>query len=92
MPKRGAEVFVIAFDARHRYRPGSATARPWLYGIASHVLSRRRRAERRCVELARAEVLNPELVRYLNRLSDLLFVMSRAANAGAGIADVPWQQ
>ena len=42
-----AEVFVIAFDARERYRVASATARPWLYGIASHVLSRRRRDERR---------------------------------------------
>jgi RNA polymerase sigma factor (sigma-70 family) len=42
-----AEVFIIAFDARGRFRPGSASARPWLYGIASHTLSRRRRTERR---------------------------------------------
>ena len=37
-----------------------------------------RRAERRAVELAAAEPrTNPELVRYLNRLSDLLFVLAR---------------
>jgi cob(I)alamin adenosyltransferase len=38
-----------------------------------------RRAERRVIEV---EDLNEECVRYLNRLSDLLFILSRAANAG----------
>ncbi len=40
-----------------------------------------RRAERLAV--ACGEELNPEVVRYLNRLSDLLFILARAANAGA---------
>jgi cob(I)alamin adenosyltransferase len=40
-----------------------------------------RRAERR--SLAVGEGGNPEVVRYLNRLSDLLFILSRAANASA---------
>jgi cob(I)alamin adenosyltransferase len=39
-----------------------------------------RRAERLAV--ACAELLNPEVVRYLNRLSDLLFILSRGANEG----------
>jgi cob(I)alamin adenosyltransferase len=39
-----------------------------------------RRAERRAI--AAGEELNPEVVRYLNRLSDLLFILSRAANSG----------
>jgi len=38
-----------------------------------------RRAERRALDVAE---LNPEVVRYLNRLSDLLFILSRAANGG----------
>jgi len=38
-----------------------------------------RRAERRAIVV---EGANPEVVRYLNRLSDLLFILSRAANAG----------
>lgn len=38
-----------------------------------------RRAERRALDVADA---NPEVVRYLNRLSDLLFILGRAANAG----------
>jgi len=49
-----------------------------------------RRAERITVELAAAEPdTNPEAVRYLNRLSDLLFVLSRVAN-GNGERDVLW--
>ncbi|MEI4473245.1 cob(I)yrinic acid a,c-diamide adenosyltransferase [Frigidibacter sp. MR17.24] len=49
-----------------------------------------RRAERCTVELAAAEPVNPEAVRYLNRLSDWMFVAARAANAGAGRDDVLW--
>ena len=48
-----------------------------------------RRAERRVVALARGETVNPEAIIYLNRLSDLLFVMARRANDG-GRADVLW--
>jgi cob(I)alamin adenosyltransferase len=48
-----------------------------------------RRAERAVVRLAAVEVLNPELVRYLNRLSDHLFVLARACNAD-GAGDVLW--
>jgi cob(I)alamin adenosyltransferase len=39
-----------------------------------------RRAERRTIEVG--EEVNAEVVRYLNRLSDLLFILSRGANAG----------
>ena len=51
-----------------------------------------RRAERRVVTLGRrceGSVSEPLLI-YLNRLSDLLFVLARVANADAGIADAPW--
>ncbi|HEX3999538.1 MAG TPA: cob(I)yrinic acid a,c-diamide adenosyltransferase [Pirellulales bacterium] len=53
-----------------------------------------RRAERRLVAFARgsAEPISPNLVVYLNRLGDLLFVLTRAANAAAGVADVPWRK
>jgi len=49
-----------------------------------------RRAERDVAELAGSEALNPELLKYLNRLSDLLFVLARQANDG-GARDVLWQ-
>ncbi len=53
-----------------------------------------RRAERRVVTLAGSpeENIAPELVIYLNRLGDLLFVLARAVNAAAGEPDVPWQR
>ena len=41
-----------------------------------------RRAEREITTLAEAETINPETVRYINRLSDLLFVLARQANGG----------
>lgn len=50
-----------------------------------------RRAERRCVALARSEPVNPCVLQYLNRLSDLLFVLAREANRAAGSPDVPWK-
>ena len=50
-----------------------------------------RRAERRTVTLSRRERLNGEIVKYLNRLSDLLFVLARWANHLAGQRDVTWQ-
>jgi len=49
-----------------------------------------RRAERRVVALAEHEAVRAACVQYLNRLSDALFVLARAANQGAGVADIPW--
>jgi cob(I)alamin adenosyltransferase len=48
-----------------------------------------RRAERRVVALADAEPVNAAVVRYLNRLSDHLFVLARRLNAASG-GDVLW--
>ena len=52
-----------------------------------------RRAERLVVELARKpdEAVAPPVQVYLNRLSDLLFVLARAVNHRAGVADVVWK-
>jgi cob(I)alamin adenosyltransferase len=68
--------------------PGGARAASLLH-VARTVC---RRAERRLVALAEHEAgaVRPELIRYLNRLSDLLFVLARFANHRAGIPDVPW--
>ena len=51
-----------------------------------------RRAERRTVALAGmdGDAVRPEALRYLNRLSDLLFVLARYANRRAGVPDAPW--
>lgn len=48
-----------------------------------------RRAERRVVRLAQDEPVNPEVVRVLNRMSDLLFVLGRRLNPGGDVLWVP---
>ncbi len=50
-----------------------------------------RRAERRCWSLARVESISPDALKYLNRLSDLLFVMARVL-ARAGDGEVVWRR
>jgi cob(I)alamin adenosyltransferase len=50
-----------------------------------------RRAERRLVELGRSEALNPETLRYINRLSDLLFVLARVLARRDDGREVYWQ-
>lgn len=49
-----------------------------------------RRAERAVVAAGGKESLNPEATVYLNRLSDLLFTLARAANHRAGCEETPW--
>lgn len=49
-----------------------------------------RRAERAVVALSHEAAVSPAILQYLNRLSDLLFVLARAANAHAGRPDVRW--
>lgn len=54
-----------------------------------------RRAERRVVELAQspdAEPVSPFILEYLNRLSDLLFVLARFVNEQSGEVETPWQK
>lgn len=50
-----------------------------------------RRAEREVVALARVETVRPEAVHYLNRLSDLLFVIARVVARASGHGEVLWQ-
>ncbi|HOC11413.1 MULTISPECIES: cob(I)yrinic acid a,c-diamide adenosyltransferase [Thermomonas] len=50
-----------------------------------------RRAERRTVELARLENVRPQPVQYLNRLSDLLFVLCRVLARASGHGEVLWK-
>jgi cob(I)alamin adenosyltransferase len=50
-----------------------------------------RRAERDALEASQELELNPLVLRYLNRLSDLLFILARAANANAGREEPLWK-
>ncbi len=66
--------------------PGGTTLAAWCH-LARTVC---RRAEREAVALSRAESVNPEVLRYLNRLSDFFFVLARAGNDW-GRRDVLWE-
>lgn len=50
-----------------------------------------RRAERRVVRLSRSETVSPHIKTYLNRLSDLLFVLARLINKQTGQAETHWK-
>jgi cob(I)alamin adenosyltransferase len=65
--------------------PGGGEVGAWLH-VARAVC---RRAERRVVGLGGSAV-EPIVVRYLNRLSDLLFVMARASNHRRGVPETEW--
>jgi cob(I)alamin adenosyltransferase len=65
--------------------PGGRPAAAWCH-LARTVC---RRAERDVVSLAQAEPINPQIIVYLNRLSDLLFVLARVYNNN-GQDDVLW--
>ena len=49
-----------------------------------------RRAERRVISLARQEAVNEAVIRYLNRLSDLLFVLARTTARASGVGEILW--
>lgn len=51
-----------------------------------------RRAETTVVALSKNQAVNPLIVVYLNRLSDLLFVGARAVNTRIGVADIAWRK
>ena len=50
-----------------------------------------RRAERRVVALAGQSLVDPEVIQYLNRLSDYLFAAARLENHRAGVGDIEWK-
>ncbi|MFQ5765351.1 MAG: cob(I)yrinic acid a,c-diamide adenosyltransferase, partial [Rhodospirillales bacterium] len=66
--------------------PGGTEAAAWLHLTRTVV----RRCERLMTELAAAEAVNPEAIRYVNRLSDHLFVLARHLN-DRGAKDVLWE-
>lgn len=61
--------------------------------LASHLQYARslsRRAERRMVALSKVEKVRPQVLTYLNRLSDTLFMLAREANFREGVKDELW--
>jgi cob(I)alamin adenosyltransferase len=74
----------------HFVIPGGSELSGWLHWARTVC----RRAERDVVHLAHQPEVDDcsTIIVYLNRLSDLLFVMARAANQAMNIPDVPWHK
>lgn len=51
-----------------------------------------RRAERRILEFAEQNEVEPEIIKYINRLSDFLFVFARKLSADSEVEEMPWAQ
>lgn len=89
----GVERLIDRFEARlpplrQFVLPGGSPG-----GAALHVARAVcRRAERSLVGLSRTASIRAEALEYLNRVSDALFVLARAANAAAGVGDTPWEK
>ncbi|HNS98218.1 MAG TPA: cob(I)yrinic acid a,c-diamide adenosyltransferase [Polyangiaceae bacterium] len=66
--------------------PGGSLAASTLH-LARTVV---RRAERMLVALSNSEPVRQEILEYINRASDLMFVLARLANMHQGVEDVPW--
>jgi len=71
----------------HFYLPGGCPASSSLETARSVC----RRAERRLWSVAKKEDVNPDALVYLNRLSDLLYVLARQANKHQGIIEIQWE-
>lgn len=86
-----AEASIDRYDAQlprmtHFILPGGSTAGAALH----HARTLCRRSEREALLLARQEEVNSTLLIYLNRLSDLLFVLARYVNQQQGGSEVKW--
>lgn len=73
---------------RHFILPGGSAGGAMLHQARAVC----RRAERHLVTLESADTLNPEVGRYLNRLSDHLFVLARLVNHRAGAPEMKWER
>ncbi len=71
---------------RHFIIPGGSLAAGFLHQARTIC----RRAERSIVALSHREAVAPELLAYVNRLSDLLFVLARIANSHSSTSEIIW--
>jgi cob(I)alamin adenosyltransferase len=92
-PERAASLERVMDEAEEELPPLTAFVLPGGTPKAAALHLARticRRAERSVVGLAREDEVPPEILVYLNRLSDLLFTLARLANHRAGTADLTW--
>jgi RNA polymerase sigma-70 factor (ECF subfamily) len=87
-----AETFLVAFRQRAAYRTECANAVPWLYGIATNLVGRHRRAEVRQLRILVRCGVDPVVEPFTDRVDDQVSAASVNARLGAGLARLPAAQ
>lgn len=87
-----AETFALAFEQRRRYDLGYLDARPWLFGIATNLIRRHRRAEARRLRALAREPRMPEQEPLADRAEARMSAGERTSDLAAGLARLPSRQ
>jgi RNA polymerase sigma factor (sigma-70 family) len=84
-----AETFLLAFRQRDSYDQTRADARPWLYGIATNLIGRHRRAETRLYRALARTGADPVLEPFTDRVEDRVSASTASRQLAAGLAGLP---
>jgi len=84
-----AETFLLAFRQRDTYDQARADARPWLYGIATNLIGRHRRAEVRLYRALARTGADPVLEPFTDRVDDRVSASTASRRLAAGLARLP---
>jgi RNA polymerase sigma factor (sigma-70 family) len=84
-----ADVFRIAFEKRATYDVGRASARPWLYGIATNLIGRHRRAEVRLYRALARSGADPVTEPFTDQVEDRVTAAGTARPLAAALARLP---
>ena len=84
-----AETFLLAFRRRDRYDPARADARPWLYGIATNLISHHRRAEVRLYRALARTGADPVCAPFTDRVDDRVSAGQAGQLIATALAGLP---
>ncbi|WP_433465644.1 RNA polymerase sigma factor [Spirillospora sp. CA-128828] len=87
-----AETFLVAFDRRPRYDVSRPDARPWLYGIATNLIRRHRRAELRALRALARSGVDPVTEPFTDTVEDRVHAGARSRVLAGAIAGLPAAQ
>jgi RNA polymerase sigma-70 factor, ECF subfamily len=86
-----AETFLLAFRQRDSYDQARTDARPWLYGIATNLIGRHRRAEIRLYRALARTGADPVMEPFTDRVDDQVSAGTASRRLAAGLARLPEQ-
>jgi len=84
-----AETFLLAFRQRDSYDQARADARPWLYGIATNLIGRHRRAEIRLYRALARTGADPVMEPFTDRVDDRVSASTASRRLAASLARLP---